>query len=98
MRLMPAALVTYMAYSLCYPRKDLRDGILALGFLTEHILRARFLVQTYRCDTSTLLTAIVLLLHHQVEFIETISPRAILLMVVVQWLQQAYHRDTTFML
>ena len=76
----------------------LGDGILSLGLLTEHILRARLVLQTNRGDTGTLLSAVVLLLHHQIQLVETIGPRTILFLVVVQRLQQANHRHATLML
>ena len=41
-----------------------RDGILAFGFLSEHIFVSRLLLQFDACYSSTLLTTVVLFLHH----------------------------------
>ena len=80
-----------------HPVEDLCDGILAFSLLAKHILHTWFVVQAHRCDTSTLLTTVVLLLHHQVELVETIGPRAVFLLVIVQGLQQTDHRYAAFM-
>ena len=78
--------------------ENLRDGILALSLFTEHILRSGLVSETHRGDTCSLLTAVVLLLHHQIEFVEAVGPGAVFLFVIRQRFQQANHRHTTFML
>ena len=78
--------------------KHLRDGIFAFSLLTKHILLASRCIEIHTGHTSPLLTAIVLLLHHQIEFVQPIAPSAVLLFVITQRLQQADHRHTTFML
>ena len=97
-RIAQMAHVKLASHLLRYARENLRDGIFALGLFTEHILRARLLRQTDGSNTGSLLSAIVLFLHHQVEFIETVAPRTVFLLVVAQRLQQADHRHTALML
>ena len=75
----------------------LGNGVLALGLLTEHILRASLVLQTDGGNTGTFLSAVVLLLHHQIQLVEPVGPRTVFLLVVVQRLQQANHRHTTLM-
>ena len=79
-----------------HPRKDFCDGILAFGLFAEHILCAWPVGQTDRGDAGAFLTAVVLLLHHQIEFVETIGPCAVFLLVVVERFQQTNHRHTAF--
>ena len=81
-----------------HPREYLGDGILSLCLLAEHILRAGFASQAHRGNAGALLTAVVLFLHHQVELVQPISPRAILLLIIAQRLEQANHGHATFML
>ena len=81
-----------------YSFENLRDRILALGLLAEHVFLARWRVEVHAGHARTLLTAVVLLLHHQIELVQSVAPRAVLLLVVAQRLQQADHRHTTFML
>ena len=88
----------FAGHLLCYTGENLRDGVLTLGPLAEHILCARLIGQAYRRDAGALLATIVLLLHHQIELVESVCPRAVLPDVVVEWLQQAYHRYAAFML
>ena len=90
--------IEFARHLLCYPTEYLGDGILALGFLAKHIFCAWLLVHADGGDTSTLLSAVVLLLHHQIELVESVSPRAVLLLVIVQRLQQTNHRHAAFVL
>ena len=78
--------------------EHLCDGILTLSTLTEHIFLTSRGVEVYTGHTSTLLTTVVLLLHHQIELVQPIAPRAVFMFVIRQGLQQANHRHTTFML
>ena len=77
-------------------RENLVDGIFTLGTLAEHVLMTRFGVEFHTCDASTFLPTVVLLLHHQIELIKTIFPCAVLLFVVFERLQKAYHGNATF--
>ena len=78
--------------------EHLRYRVLALSLLAEHILLAGRGVEVDAGHASALLTTVVLLLHHQIELVQPIAPRAVLLLVVAQRLQQANHRHTTLML
>ena len=89
--------IQFASHLLGNAREYLGDGILALGLLAEHILRARLLGETHRGDTGTLLPPVVLFLHHQVELVEAVGPRAVLPLVIVERPQQANHRHTTLM-
>ena len=78
--------------------EHLCDGILALSTFTEHILLASRGVEVDTRHASALLSTVVLLLHHQIELVQPIAPRAVFLFIIRQGLQQADHRHTTFML
>ena len=77
--------------------EDFGHGILALCTLTEHILMTRLTAQFDTSHTSTFLATVVLLLHHQIEFVECVHPSTILLLVILQWLEQSDHCYTTLM-
>ena len=64
--------------------KNLGNSILTFSTLTEHILMSRFATKLDTSHTSTFLATVVLLLHHQIEFVEGIHPSAILLLVIFQ--------------
>ena len=74
--------------------EDLGDGILSLSPLTEHVFVAGQGVQLDRSQTGALLTTVVLFLHHQIEFVQTVHPGAILLLIILQRLQQPDHCHT----
>ena len=78
--------------------EHLCDGILALSTFTEHILLASRGVEVDTRHTSALLSTVMLLLHHQIELVQPIAPRAVFLFIIRQGLQQADHRHTTLML
>ena len=75
----------------------LRHGVLTLCTLTKHILMTRLSAQFDTSHTSTLLSTVVLFLHHQIEFVECVHPGAVLLLVILQWLEQSDHCYATFM-
>ena len=81
-----------------HPFKHFRYGILALGALTKHVFRAHGCLHVDAGHAGTLLPAVVLFLHQQVEFLPGIAARAVFLFVIVEWLQQANHCHATFML
>ena len=74
------------------------DGILALSPFTEHIFLAGRSIQVYTSNTGSLLPTVVLLLHHQIEFVQSIVAHAVFLLVKAQRLQQANHCHPTLML
>ena len=77
--------------------EDFGHGILALRTLTKHILMSRLSAQFDTSHTSTLLSTVVLLLHHQIEFVECVHPSTVLLLVILQWLEQSDHCHATLM-
>ena len=80
-----------------HAREDFGNGILALCLLAEHVFRARLGAKLDTGNTSALLSTVVLFLHHQIELVKSVGPCAVLLLVILQWLQEADHRHTTFM-
>ena len=64
--------------------KHLRDGIFTFSLLTKHILLASRCIEIHTGHACPLLTAIVLLLHHQIELVQPIAPSAVLLFVITQ--------------
>ena len=75
----------------------LGDGSRTECTLTKHIFFARISLQLHARQSGSFLSAVVLLLHQQVELIQPVHPCAVLLFVVFQRFQQAYHGDATFM-
>ena len=78
--------------------EDLLYGGGAFGTLTEEILITRSTVELDDSQPSTFLSTVMLLLHQEVELVEPIHPRTILLLVVAEGLTQADHSHATFML
>ena len=76
--------------------EHLGDGILTLGLLAIHILVPWFLVELDTSQTCTLLTSVMLLLHHQIELLKGIAVSAVFLLVVFEWLAQSDHCNATF--
>ena len=74
-----------------------RNGVLALSPFTKHIFLASRGVEVDASHSGTLLTAVVLFLHHQVELVQPIAPGSVFLLVITQWLQQANHRHSALM-
>ena len=81
-----------------YRLEHLGDGILALSPFAMHIFFTHRSIHVDAGDTRTLLTAIVLFLHHQIELVQSVAACAVLLHIIVHRLQQANHRHATFML
>ena len=77
--------------------EDFGHGVLALRTLTKHILMSWLSAQFDTSHTSTLLSTVVLLLHHQIEFVECVHPSTVLLLVILQWLEQSDHCHATLM-
>ena len=59
---------------------------------------SRFTAEFDTGHTSSLLSTVVLFLHHQIEFVERVHPRTVLLLVILQWFEQSDHCHATFML
>ena len=77
--------------------EDFGHGVLALRTLTKHILMSWLSALFDTSHTSTLLSTVVLLLHHQIELVECVHPGAVLLLVILQWLEQSDHCHATLM-
>ncbi len=92
-----ATIFAGLHYLLAGRAHDFGDGIGTLGALAEHVLVAGLCVQFHRRHACAFLSTVVLLLHHEIEFVETVHPGAIFLLVVAQGLQQANHRHTTIL-
>ena len=67
--------------------KNLRYRARAQRPFAKHIFLARFAVEFQTADSRRLLTTVVLFLHHQIEFVEGITPSAVLLLIIFQRLQ-----------
>ena len=65
-----------------HPLEDLRDGIRTFRPLPEHIFRAHFRFQVHIGQPGPLLPAVVLLLHHQIEFLQAIAGCPVLPLVI----------------
>ena len=78
--------------------KNLCYGILALGTLAQHILLANGSIEIDAGYASTLLSAVVLFLHHKVELVHSPPGGVVFFCVICYWLFQANHRYATFVL
>ena len=76
--------------------ENLGDGRGASGTFAKHILVAGFGTQSHAGNARALLSAVVLLLHEEIEFVEGILRGAVFLLVVVERLAQAYHGHAAF--
>ena len=54
-------------------------------------------VQFYRCHACTVLSAVMLLFHQQVQFIEPVGNRTVLLQVIRKWFSKPYKCQSAFM-
>ena len=71
------------------PLEDLRDGIRTFRPLPEHIFRAHFRFQVHIGQPGPLLPAVVLFLHHQIEFLQPVAGCSVLPLVKRERFQQA---------
>ena len=74
----------------------LGDGSRAQGPFAEHVFLAGIGLQLDAGQARAFLSAVVLLLHQEVKLVQAIHPGAVLLFVVLQGLQQAYHGHAAF--
>ena len=77
--------------------KDFGNGSRAQGPFAEHVFLAGIGRQLDAGQPGPFLSAVVLLFHQQIELVEPVHPRAILFLIIVERLEQAYHRHTAFM-
>ena len=80
-----------------YVGEYFRYGICAESTLAEHIFMSRFGMHLHNPDPGSLLPAVVLLFHKQVELVQRIGVRAVFTPVIFNRLAEAYHRHTAFM-
>src|SRR5690554_2264479 len=69
-----------------------------IGPLPEKILFPRRLVNLQISHSGTILSPIVLLLHQQIQFVESVAPGSIFLLIILQRLQQADQYNAALML
>ena len=80
-----------------YGTEYLADGVLAFSALAEHVFVTGLRPEFYAGHTRAFLAAVMLLLHHQVEFIKAIHPCAVFLLIVRQGLEQPHHGHAALM-
>ena len=80
-----------------YLREYLGDGSRAERTFAKHIFVAGFGVQFHHTHSGGFLAAVVLFLHQQIQLLQRIAVRAILLFVILQRLAKAYHRHSALM-
>ena len=79
-----------------HPAEDLGDGVFAFSPFPEHILLTWGICQVDASYSRTLLAAVVLLLHHQVELVKAIPAGTVFVLVVSERLEKADHRHAAF--
>ena len=62
--------------------ENLRYRILTFRPFTKHIFLAHGSIQIDTCRASAFLTTVMLLLHHQIELIQRITPRAVFMLII----------------
>ena len=78
--------------------EDLSDGARAGGTLAKHVLLAGRGAELYAGEPRTVLPAVVLFLHQEVELVEGIHPCAVLTVVIFERLEQSDHCHAAFVL
>ena len=78
--------------------EDFGNGARAESTLTEHIFLAGTGFQFHAGQSGTFLPTVVLFLHQEIELVESVHPCSVLLFIVLQRFQQAYHGNAAFML
>ena len=73
------------------------DGTAAESTFAQHIFLSWLCIEIGAGNTCPLLSPIVLLLHEEIEFVESVGGGAIFLFIVTDGLEQANHRHATFM-
>ncbi len=83
----------YTLVNLC---KNILNGLRGIGPNTTYVALSRVYVQFNAGKTCTVLSAIVLFLHHQIHFVYTVKCRPVFFLVVLQGFQQSYQCNSTF--
>ena len=76
--------------------EDFFNGRCAQCPLAEEEFFSRRGVHLDACQACAFLSAVVLFLHHEIELVQSIHPRAIFLLIEIQRLQQSDHGNATF--
>ena len=78
--------------------EDFGDGVGAGGALAEHVFFAGLGAELDAGEAGSVLSAVVLLLHEEVELVEGVHPGAVLVVVILQGLEEADHGYAAFVL
>ena len=78
--------------------KDFLNGSAAKPPFTENELLAGRSLHLHTSQAGAFLTAVVLLLHQQIEFVQAVHPRAVFLFIIGKRLEESHHCHTTFVL
>ena len=73
------------------------DGVDALGSFAEEKFLAGVGVHFDAGETGALLPPVVLLLHHEIELVETVEAGSVLIAVIIKGFKQPHHGDAAFM-
>ena len=76
-------------------RENIPNRIRINGAMTENILLSGRHVHFYPNHTRSILSAVVLLFHHQIEFIDPVLPGSVLQSVVFKWLTKPDQGNST---
>ena len=79
-------------------RKDVGDCLLALRFLSVHILVSGLLIKFDTSYSGPLLTSVVLFLHHKIELVQRVVRCTVFPFVIFQRLEESYHCNAAFVL
>ena len=78
-------------------RKDICDRLRCAAADAVEEWMTGFYVEFYSGHTCAVLTAIMLLFHQQVQFIEPVGNRTVLLQVIRKWFSKPYKCQSAFM-
>ena len=73
------------------------DGTASKGTFAEHVFLAWLCLEVGAGDARSFLSSIVLLLHEEIEFVESVGSGSVFFLVVTDGFEQANHRHATFM-
>ena len=73
------------------------DGTASKGTFAEHIFLAWLCLEIGAGDARSFLSSIVLLLHEEIELVESVGSGSVFFLVVTDGFEQANHRHATFM-
>ena len=75
----------------------LGDGTRTQGAFAKHVFLAGIGLQLDASQARAFLPSVVLLLHEEVKLVQAVHPSAVLLFIVFQGFQKAYHGHAAFM-